>query len=170
MTTNKTGYLPFRVCEQDQKHLSSDSRCVFQVRDSLYHTGKDFDSVPVAEILVCCGFFLIYMVEEVVYLITNNGEFSTCSQFLISNLYFFKIFVAIVVNSSNDDSLGHLQRTFSLRGAAAAPATATTGFNATSTNSSTYLGNPQPTNEAASMDSLGHGMKTFFSKLTINYL
>ena len=39
----------------------------FQVRESIESTSYDLDGIPAAEILFCCGFFLIYLIEELVH-------------------------------------------------------------------------------------------------------
>lgn len=66
-----------------------------EVRDGLFHSHRDFDAIPVAEILICCGFFLIYMIEELVFFATKVG---------------------LMGSSVGHGTLGALQRTFSLRG------------------------------------------------------
>eukprot|EP00094_Tigriopus_californicus_P013157 TCALIF_12724-PA protein Name:"Similar to Slc39a3 Zinc transporter ZIP3 (Mus musculus)" AED:0.26 eAED:0.26 QI:274/0.33/0.28/0.71/1/1/7/0/422 len=74
-----------------------------EVRDGLFHSHRDFDAIPVAEILLCCGFFLIYMIEELVFFASKAGWMGS---------------------SVGHGTLGALQRTFSLRGAG--PSTSST--------------------------------------------
>ena len=44
----------------------------FQVRESIESTSYDLHAVPAAEIFFCCGFFLIYFIEEFVHCICDG--------------------------------------------------------------------------------------------------
>ena len=48
------------------------TRFGFQVRESIESTSYDFHGIPVAEIFFCCGFFLIYFIEEFVHCICDG--------------------------------------------------------------------------------------------------
>ena len=47
----------------------------FQLRENLEESEIDFMGVPMAEILVCAGFFLIYFIEECVHFFLPSGEY-----------------------------------------------------------------------------------------------
>ncbi len=44
----------------------------FQVRESIESTSYDLDGNPAAEIFFCCGFFLIYFIEELVHCLCDS--------------------------------------------------------------------------------------------------
>jgi len=44
-----------------------------EVRENIEESGIDFDGVPMAEILICAGFFFIYFIEESVHFFLDSG-------------------------------------------------------------------------------------------------
>ena len=44
----------------------------FQVRENIEESGMNFNGVPMAEILICAGFFLIYLIEEMVHFLLGS--------------------------------------------------------------------------------------------------
>ena len=45
---------------------------LIQVGENLEASGIDFKGYPMAEILLCCGFFLIYLIEELVHFFLDS--------------------------------------------------------------------------------------------------
>lgn len=43
-----------------------------EVRENIEQSGMNFNGVPMAEILICAGFFLIYLIEEMVHFLLGN--------------------------------------------------------------------------------------------------
>ena len=43
------------------------------MRENIEESGIDFDGVPMAEILICAGFFFIYLIEETVHFLLESG-------------------------------------------------------------------------------------------------
>ena len=55
----------------------------FQIRESF--ASLDTGVEPLAEIVMCCGFFLIYLVEELVFMCCVRDEISESREAIVQN-------------------------------------------------------------------------------------